>query len=58
MPEYWETGLALESVSALIDFSFNKLGVQRIWPEALLENSAAVGLCKRLGMTQEAENLF
>lgn len=52
--DFWGTGMALESMAALIQFGFSELGLHRVYAETLIENQSATGLCQRLGMREEA----
>ncbi len=52
-PENWGRGFAHESVSALIDFAFESLGLHRVWADCDPRNSASCRLAERLGMTLE-----
>lgn len=52
MCEYQGRGIAFEAASALIAFGFDQLGVDVIYAETLLENTAAIRLCEKLGMVE------
>ncbi|HAS8300223.1 TPA: N-acetyltransferase [Vibrio vulnificus] len=52
---FHHSGLALEAMSALLDFAFNQLNVHRVYAETISKNRPAIKLCRQLGMTQEAE---
>jgi len=49
------SGVAAEASAAVIDFGFRKLAVDRVCARTLLENRAAVRLCRSLGMRIEPE---
>ncbi|MEJ2766001.1 GNAT family protein [Photobacterium sp. MCCC 1A19761] len=46
--------LMIEAARALADFGFQELNIHRIYAETIGENKAAIHLCRRLGMRQEA----
>lgn len=48
-------GYALEAAEAMMAFGFEKLEVNTIVAESLIENKPAIQLCKRLGMYQSDE---
>ena len=46
-------GYATEAMTALLDYTFNTLGVHRVMADALAENSRSVRLLERLGFRRE-----
>uniref|UniRef100_UPI001E48E844 GNAT family N-acetyltransferase n=1 Tax=Marinimicrobium alkaliphilum TaxID=2202654 RepID=UPI001E48E844 len=48
-------GVALEAGKAMINFGFSELGASRIYAETVSENTAAIRLCRLLGMKLETE---
>ena len=52
-PEYQGNGFATEAVTCLVDFSFDKLGLQRISAITDCENKASIALLERIGMNRE-----
>jgi RimJ/RimL family protein N-acetyltransferase len=53
--KFQHSGIALEAMSAVVEFGFEKLRLHRIYAEIISENKAAIILCKKLGMRKEAE---
>ncbi len=53
-PDYWGKGIALEAVTCVIDHGFSDLKLRKIFADVDPDNSASVGLLKRLGFQQEA----
>lgn len=51
------SGIALEAMSAIVQFGFEERRLHRIYAETISENKAAMMLCKNLGMRKEAEFL-
>jgi RimJ/RimL family protein N-acetyltransferase len=51
--EYHGKGLALEAVTCVMDYAFNRLGLHRIKAITDCENDASVALLGRLGMRRE-----
>ena len=52
--EYQGKGLIKEAVASLAEFGFSELNVHRIHVEIVSSNKAAIDLCKKLGMREEA----
>ncbi|MDX1351464.1 MAG: GNAT family protein, partial [Thiomicrorhabdus sp.] len=52
--QYQGKGLVQEAAVALADFGFSELNVHRLYGETISKNSAAIRLCKWLGMKKEA----
>jgi fructose-bisphosphate aldolase class I len=48
---WWGMGLASEIAEALVEHAFGKLGLDRIWANAYVENVASVRIMQKLGMT-------
>lgn len=54
-------GYAEEAMAALLDYGFNTHNLHRVYAETIADNKAAIKLCKKLGMREEArfiENRF
>ncbi len=52
--EYWGRGAALEAITLLLDFAFEKLNIRKVWGGAYLKNIPSIFNFKRLGFLQEA----
>jgi ribosomal-protein-alanine N-acetyltransferase len=52
-PECWGSGIMTEALSAMIDFGFEKMGLNRVEAMIFLANERSVALVKRLGFTLE-----
>lgn len=52
---YHASGSAKEAINCLLDFAFNQLNCHRIYAETIVENKAAIRLCKSMGMREEAK---
>jgi RimJ/RimL family protein N-acetyltransferase len=50
---YWGQGLASEAAIAIIDFSFNQLGLHRIEADCDVDNAPSIGLLEKLGFRRE-----
>ena len=50
--DFWGRGLAYEAAAALMSYGFMELKLHRIWAHTM-DDIKAVGLMKKLGMTQE-----
>lgn len=60
-PEAQGRGYATEAARLLLDFSFDQLGLHRVYAELDPRNTASVALCERLGMRHEGhfvEDMF
>lgn len=53
-PDYWRKGIAGEAVGCVIEYGFNELKLRKIFADVDPDNSASVGLLKKLGFRQEA----
>lgn len=51
--EYWNKGYITEAISAILDFGFAELGVNRIEAEVMPGNAASEQVLKKLGFTHE-----
>ena len=51
--EYWRQGFMSEAISALIDFAFKKLKLNRVVIPAYVPNAGSSGLAKKLGFKLE-----
>lgn len=51
LPECWRKGFAFETSQALIHYGFNTLEIKKIGAVTSLENSAAIALLEKLGMS-------
>jgi RimJ/RimL family protein N-acetyltransferase len=54
--EFHGQGLIQEAGSAMSNFAFSRLKVERVYAETMAENRAAIRLCQQLGMTLESIN--
>jgi len=48
--EHHSSGVAVEAMSALINFGFHELGVHRIYAQTIEANTPAVKLCQKMAM--------
>jgi len=48
--EYHSSGVAVEAMSALINFGFHELGVHRVYAQTIEDNKSAIKLCQKMGM--------
>ena len=51
--DYWGTRAAVEAVTLLLDFAFNKLNIRKVWGGVYLNNISSIFNCKKLGFVQE-----
>ncbi len=51
--KYWNKGIITEALSAIMNFTFNELDVNRIEATVSTENIASIKVLKKLGFTQE-----
>jgi len=51
---YWGSGLFVEGAEAMLDFSFETVGVQRLEARAAVMNARGNGALRKLGAVQEA----
>lgn len=52
-PRWWHRGLATEAAGYLCNAGFQVLGMRRIASQALVENTASLGVLQRLGFVEE-----
>lgn len=52
--DYWGKNIALEAVSAIIDFGFNQLNIHTIEAKVSPDNRGAIFLMEKLGFEKEA----
>jgi ribosomal-protein-alanine N-acetyltransferase len=50
---YWGQGIGTEAVSAIVRFGFERMRLNRIEAEALVDNTASVRLLEKLGFQRE-----
>jgi ribosomal-protein-alanine N-acetyltransferase len=53
-PEHWGSGIMTEAMSAIIDYGFSQMGLNRIEAMIFLDNERSTALVERLGFTREA----
>ncbi len=51
--EYWRQGFMAEALSAVLEFGFEELGLNRIEALVMIENEASAGLLRKLGFHEE-----
>lgn len=51
--EYWNRGIMTEALGAVIDFTFNKVDVNRIEASVSIENNASIRVLEKLGFAKE-----
>jgi RimJ/RimL family protein N-acetyltransferase len=49
----WGRGLASEAARLVVDFAFDRLGVNRVWAVCDPDNPASIRVLEKLGMTEE-----
>lgn len=52
-PEYWNSGIMTEALGAVIDFTFNKLDINRIEASVSTENNASIRVLEKLCFVKE-----
>lgn len=57
MQKYWNKGYATEAAIACIDYGFNVLKLDRIYGQAMRDNTASIQVLKKTGMTYVREDL-
>ncbi|QYJ87368.1 GNAT family N-acetyltransferase [Shewanella mesophila] len=50
LPDYWGQGLATEAVKACLDYAHSTLGVEKVYAEVMVENSASSKVLLKAGM--------
>lgn len=53
--EYWGKGYVTEAAKALMDFSFNELGLRKLIAHCDRRNKASARVMQKIGMTLESE---
>jgi RimJ/RimL family protein N-acetyltransferase len=53
LPEYWRQGYAIETISAVIEYGRNTLGIEKIVGLTAEHNTASIGILTKLGMSFE-----
>lgn len=53
LPQYWNKGYITEALSAIIDFGFNRLDINRIEAEVMQGNIASEKVLQKLGFQKE-----
>lgn len=56
-PDAQGRGYAIEGATALLDIAFGELGMHRVRAELDPRNDGSTGLCRRLGMREEARHV-
>lgn len=51
--DYWRRGIMREAVTAVLDFAFTRMALNRIEADTSSHNAASVGLLQNLGFQQE-----
>lgn len=52
-PEYWNRGIMTEALGAVINFTFNKLEINRIEASVSNENNPSIRVLEKLGFVKE-----
>ncbi len=55
-PEYWGCGYATEAATAMVEFAFRDLGVQRLSSWCIADNTASARVLEKLGMSLEGRS--
>lgn len=53
LPEHWGKGYMAEACSALLDYAFGEMGLNRVQASAEPENTRSIRVMERLGFTRE-----
>ncbi len=56
--QYWRKGFGSEAALACRDYGFNNLNLERLISIIEKENTASIGVAKKVGMTLEKESTF
>lgn len=54
-PEFWRAGITSEALHAVLDYSFDELGLHRIGAVTFPANVASIGLLKKSGFIEEGK---
>lgn len=52
-PDHWRKGIAKEAVHAVLDHSFNELGIFRMGAVVFPENEVSLGMLEKIGFQKE-----
>ena len=50
---YWRQGIAMEATTAVVDWGFHTLGMEKVFSTADARNAGAIRVMEKLGMIQE-----
>jgi [ribosomal protein S5]-alanine N-acetyltransferase len=53
--EYWDMGIATESLTLLINYSFNVLDLHKVYASVFAENIASIRVLEKCSLTKEGE---
>lgn len=53
--DYWGNGYATEAASALTAYAFNVIGLDKLFAKANSQNTASIGVFRKLGFVFERE---
>ena len=54
-PDFWRSGITSEALQAVLDYSFEELGLHRMGAVTFPANSASIGLLKKNGFVEEGK---
>ncbi|WP_318617645.1 GNAT family protein [Sporosarcina sp. YIM B06819] len=54
-PDFWRSGITSEALHAVLDYSFEELGLHRMGAVTFLANDASIGLLKKQGFLEEGK---
>jgi RimJ/RimL family protein N-acetyltransferase len=53
--EYWNRGIATESLTLVIDYAFNKLDLHKIYASVFVQNAASIHVLEKCSLRKEGE---
>jgi RimJ/RimL family protein N-acetyltransferase len=53
--EYWDMGIATESLTLLINYAFNVLDMHKVYASVFAENIASIRVLEKCSLTKEGE---
>lgn len=54
-PDFWRSGITSEALQAVLDYSFDELGLHRMGAVTFPANSASIGLLEKNGFMEEGK---
>jgi RimJ/RimL family protein N-acetyltransferase len=53
--EYWNRGIATESLTLVIDYAFNKLDLHKLYASVFVQNAASIHVLEKCSLRKEGE---